>query len=62
MEKDKNFKKEVFDKKVANHIKCGYTKELAEWKVLGDYNGRFNESIGGKPRKNKTDVNGFKNK
>lgn len=40
-ERNPNFKKEVFEKKVEQHIKCGYTKELAEWKVLGDFNGLF---------------------
>ena len=40
-EKNPNFKKKVFEKKIAQHIKCGYTRELAEWKVLGDFNKLF---------------------
>lgn len=59
MEKDPNFKKEVFEKKVAIHIKCGYTRELAVWKVLGDYNREFFGFIGVKPNKRKTDENGY---
>ncbi len=36
---DPNFNKKVFERKVELHIKCGYTKDLAECKVLMDYNG-----------------------
>lgn len=56
--KDKNFKKEVFDRKVKQHIEAGYTQELAEWKVLGDYNRLFSKCFGRKPNKIKTDING----
>lgn len=56
---DHSFKKEVFDRKVQIHIKCGYTKEMAEKKVLWDYNGLFNEVMGGKPRKRKTGADGY---
>lgn len=57
--RDPNFKKLVFDKKVQQHISCGYTKELAEWKVLEDYNGMFNESIGGRRRRKRTNAEGY---
>lgn len=58
-EKNSNFKKEIFEKKVAQHIKCGYTKELAEWKVLGDFNRLFLKAFGTKPNKRKTDIEGY---
>ena len=54
-EKNPLFKKGVFDKKVAAHIKCGYTKELAEWKVLND----FNNYLGPKYNKCSTNSNGY---
>lgn len=57
--KNPNFNKEIFEKKVASHIKCGYTKELAEWKVLNDFNGSFFTSLGIKPKKKKTDIEGY---
>jgi hypothetical protein len=56
---DPNFKKEVFDRKVQIHINCGYTKEMAEKKVLWDYNGLFNEAMGGRPRKRQTGADGY---
>lgn len=56
---DPNFKKEVFDRKVQIHINCGYTKEMAEQKVLLDYNGLFNEAMGAKPRKRQTGADGY---
>jgi len=49
------FKKDVFDKKVAAHIKCGYTKEFAEWKVLDD----FNNYLGPKYNKRSTNSDGY---
>ena len=58
-EKNPNFKKEVFEKKVAQHIKCGYTRELAEWKVLGDFNRLFFKAFGTKPNKRQTDAEGY---
>lgn len=58
-EKDPNFKPEVFEKKVQQHIKCGYTRELAIWKVLGDYNRLFFKFCGIKPNRKKTDENGY---
>lgn len=54
-----NFKVEVFKKKVEQHIKCGYTKELAEWKVLGDFNRLFFKAFGTKPNKRQTDAEGY---
>ena len=57
--KDPNFKPEVFEKKVQQHIQCGYTKELAEWKVLGDYNRLFFKGFGTKPNKRKTNAQGY---
>jgi len=56
--KNPNFKKEVFEKKIAQHIKCGYSKELAEWKVLGDFNRTFFKAFGTKPNKKQTDIEG----
>lgn len=58
-EKNPNFKKEIFEKKIAQHIKCGYTREFAEWKVLGDFNRLFFKFIGVKPNKRLTDVEGY---
>ena len=58
-EKNPNFKKEIFEKKVAQHIKCGYTRELAEWKVLGDFNRLFFKFMGVKPNKRQTDAEGY---
>lgn len=58
-EKNPNFKKEVFEKKVAQHIKCGYTRELAEWKVLGDFNRLFFKFMGVKPNNRQTDAEGY---
>ncbi len=58
-ERNPNFKKEVFEKKVQQHIKCGYTKELAEWKVLGDFNRLFFKAFGTKPNKRQTDIEGY---
>lgn len=58
-ERNPNFKKSVFEKKVQQHIKCGYSRELAEWKVLGDFNNLFFKSFGNKPNKRKTDVEGY---
>jgi phosphatidate phosphatase APP1 len=54
-----NFKMETFKKKVEQHIKCGYTKELAEWKVLGDFNRLFLKAFGTKPNKKQTDAEGY---
>lgn len=54
-----NFKVEVFKKKVEQHIRCGYTKELAEWKVLGDFNRLFFKAFGIKPNKKQTDSEGY---
>lgn len=54
-----NFKMETFKKKVEQHIKCGYTKELAEWKVLGDFNRLFFKAFGTKPNKKQTDAEGY---
>jgi phosphatidate phosphatase APP1 len=54
-----NFKMETFKKKVELHIKCGYSKELAEWKVLGDFNRLFFKSFGTKPNKRQTDSEGY---
>ena len=54
-----NFKMETFKKKVEQHIKCGYTKELAEWKVLGDFNRLFFKAFGTKPNKRQTDSQGY---
>lgn len=48
-----NFKKEVFLKKVQSHIECGYTKELAEFKVLGDFNRLFFKGFENKRKTNK---------
>jgi hypothetical protein len=50
---------ETFKKKVEQHIKCGYTKELAEWKVLGDFNRLFLKAFGTKPNKKQTDAEGY---
>jgi hypothetical protein len=58
-EKNLNFKKEVFEKKIAQHIKCGYTRELAEWKVLGDFNRLFFKFMGIKQNKRLTDSEGY---
>ena len=58
-ERNHNFKKEVFEKKVQQHIKCGYTRELAEWKVLGDFNRLFFKAFGTKPNKRQTDIEGY---
>lgn len=58
-EKNPNFKKEVFEKKIAQHIKCGYTRELAEWKVLGDFNRLFFKFMGIKQNKRLTDSEGY---
>ncbi len=58
-ERNPNFKKDVFEKKVQQHIKCGYTRELAEWKVLGDFNNLFFKSFGNKPNKRQTDIEGY---
>lgn len=58
VEKNPNFKKEVFDKKVQSHIEGGYSLELAEWKVLGDFNRQFFSFIGSKPNKRQTDKEG----
>jgi hypothetical protein len=58
-EKNPNFKKEVFEKKVQQHIKCGYTKELAEWKVLGDFNRLFFKAFGTRPNKRQIDIEGY---
>lgn len=58
--KDPNFNKKVFDKKVKDHMNCGYTKCLAEWKVLNDYNTNFfNKLFGRKLKRTKTDKNGY---
>lgn len=54
-----NFKVEIFKKKVEQHIKCGYTKELAEWKVLGDFNRLFFKAFGTKPNKRQTVAEGY---
>jgi hypothetical protein len=54
-----NFKMETFKKKVKQHIECGYTKELAEWKVLGDFNRLFFKAFGTKPNKRQTDAEGY---
>lgn len=54
-----NFKKEVFEKKIQSHIKCGYSQELAEWKVLGDFNRTFFKFMGIKQNKLMTDKHGF---
>jgi hypothetical protein len=58
-EQNPNFKKEVFKKKIAQHIKCGYTRELAEWKVLGDFNRLFFKFMGVKQNKRLTDSQGY---
>ena len=58
-ERNPNFKKDVFEKKVQQHIKCGYTRELAEWKVLGDFNNLFFKAFGNKPNKRQTDIEGY---
>jgi len=58
MDKNPNFKKDVFEKKVEQHIKCGYSREIAEWKVLGDFNRRFFSLMGVKPNKRQTDKDG----
>ena len=58
-ERDPNFKKSVFDKKVQQHISLGYSEELAKWKVLKDYNGMFSEAMGANPRKKQTNENGY---
>lgn len=57
--KNPNFKQEVFEKKILGHIKCGYTRELAEWKVLGDFNRAFFNFMGIKPNKQQTDSEGY---
>lgn len=58
-EKNPNFKKEVFEKKVSDYIESGYTRELAEWQVLGDFNNKFLGFLGKKPNKRLTDSEGF---
>jgi len=58
-EKNPNFKKEVFDKKVAEHVSGGYSQNGAEWKVLGDFNRIFFKFMGVKPNKRLTDKNGY---
>jgi hypothetical protein len=58
-ELNQNFKVEIFKKKVEQHIKCGYTKELAERKVLGDFNRLFFKAFGTKPNKRQTDSEGY---
>jgi len=58
--KDPNFNKEVFEKKVQQHISCGYDKKLAEWKVMQDYNTNFfNKLFDRKLKNTKTDKNGY---
>ena len=54
-----NFRKDVFDKKVENNIQCGYHRELAEWKVLGDFNRTFLSFMGIKKNKRLTDKEGY---
>lgn len=58
-EKNYNFSKDVFNKKVKQHLDCGYTLELAESKVLGDFNREFFKFMGLSPNKRKTDKEGF---
>lgn len=58
-ERNPNFKKEVFEKKVQRAMKCGYPRDVAEWKVLGDFNNLFFKSFGNKPNKRKTDIDGY---
>jgi len=58
-EKDPNFKKDVFEKKVKNFIECGHTRENAISIVLGNYNRTYFSFIGIKPNKRKTDENGY---
>lgn len=57
--KNPNFNKEIFERKVSSHMVCGYTKELAEWKVLNDFNSNFFGFFGIKPNKKKTDIEGY---
>lgn len=61
MNSNPNFKKDVFQRKIDNHLKCGYPLPLATWKVLKDFNNDFfgfPNDIGLKPNKLKTDING----
>lgn len=58
-EANPNFKIKIFKKKVDQHIGCGYTKELAEWKVLADFNRLFFKAFGTKPNKRQTDAEGY---
>ena len=58
-EMNPNFKVEVFKKKIDIHIGCGYSKDLVEWKVLGDFNRLFFKGLGIKPNKRLTDKEGY---
>lgn len=61
-QKDKDFRKDVFDKKVNQLIEFGYSEELAKDQVLKDYNGVYLKKIIPSMCRKKIDIvdeNGF---